>query len=401
MHPSRQAVTPARAGLALVALAILWRVIHVNAVVYGEDGRPRIESRATAALAAAPDDSSAVRAALRANPAQVAALLVLAGDHEREGRREDAGTAYDAAYRLAPLDRQVLHAGSAFYLREGRVDEALPLMDRLVEHYPEDRATAFPVMAEILASRRHAAAWDRVIARDPEWAGAFVVASCASGLEPSLLMPLFLSRVAAGRARPEEGACLVDRLRRANRWDDAYQLWLNTLPRERLADVGSIFNGGFEFEPSGVGFDWIVARQPEKETGHAVEIARTLGSPGKHALKVRYNGKRQAGAPILQYLALAPGRYEVSGLARPDAMRVGRGVQWALHCAGEGVAGATLARSERFTGSSEWRRFAFGVDVPASCPGQLLVLEPAGPEESAAYIAGVAWFDELAARRLP
>jgi hypothetical protein len=394
-------VTPARAGAVLVALALLWRVIHVNAVLYDDNGRPRIASLTPAAVGEAPDDRASVVTALRANPAQVAALLVLARGFEREGRPADAAKAYDAAYRLAPLDREVLRAASAAFLREGKVDEALALMDRLVEHYPEDSALAFPVMAEILAGGGHADAWNRIMARDPAWAGAFLASSCAKGADPSILMPLFMSRVAAAKVQPEETACLVDRLRRANRWDEAYQVWLNSLPRERLSEVGAVFNGSFEFAPSGLGFDWIATRLPEREVGHAVEIARSTGVAGKRALKVSYNGKRQGGVPILQYMALAPGRYEVSGLARPDAMRVGRGVQWTVRCAAEGSAGAILAQSERFTGSSEWRRFAFDVVVPAACPGEVLQLEPAGPDESAAYITGAAWFDDLAARRMP
>ncbi len=401
MPPSAISVRPAGAGAVLVALVLLWRVIHVNAVLYDDDGRPRIASLTPRAAGEVPDDRAAVVTALRENPAQVAALLVLARDFERQGRPGDAAKTYDAAYRLAPLDREVLRAASASFLREGKVDEALVLMDRLVEHYPEESARAFPVMAEILATGRHADAWDRIMAGDPGWTGAFLVSSCAKGVDPSLLMPIFMSRVAAAKAQPGETACLVERLRRANRWEEAYQVWLNTLPRERLADVGWVFNGSFEFEPSGLGFDWIATRQPEREVGHAVEIARTTGGAGKRALKVSYNGKRQAGTPILQYLALAPGRYEVSGLARPDAMRVGRGVQWTVRCASEGSAGPLLAQSERFTGSSEWRRFAFEVVVPATCPGEMLQLEPAGPGESAAYIAGAAWFDDLAARRMP
>jgi hypothetical protein len=256
-------------------------------------------------------------------------------------------------------------------------------------------------MAESLASGRNAGTWKRILESDPAWVGAFVLSSCASGADPSIVMPLFLARAARATARTEEVACIVDRLRRADRWDEAYQAWLNTLPRERLADVGAIFNGSFEFSTRGTGFDWVVSRQPERETGHSVEITRTIGAAGVLALKVSYNGKRQSGTPVLQYLALAPGRYEVSGLGRPDGLRVGHGIRWTLRCVTAGMTGGMLAQSERFTGSSEWRRFAFPADVPAGCRGQVLQLEPAGSEESAAYIAGVAWFDDLSARRIP
>jgi hypothetical protein len=385
----------------LVAMLILWRIIQVNAVLYDPNGRPRLPSFSATGIAGAPEEHASLVSVVRHNPAQVAALLLLARNFEEESRAGDAARSYEAAYQLAPLDREVLVAASSFFLRQGQVDEALVLLDRLVEHYPETWERAFPVLAENLASGGHAGVWDRIAARDPAWLGAFVVSSCRAGVEPAVLMPLFMSRASASRAQPAETACLVDRLRSAERWDEAYQVWLNTLPRERLADVGSVFNGSFEYAPSGVGFDWIPTRGVERDVGHSVEMARSTGGAGKRALKVIYNGKRQGGIPIAQYLLLAPGRYEIGGLARPDGMRVGRGVQWTVRCVNEGVTGAIVANSERFTGSSEWRRFAFDVTVPASCRGQILQLEPAGPGEGATYLAGVAWFDDLSARRAP
>jgi hypothetical protein len=210
-----------------------------------------------------------------------------------------------------------------------------------------------------------------------------------------------MKRVASASAKTAEAACLVERLRGAGRWDDAYQVWLNTLPPERLGDVGFIFNGSFEFPPSGIGFDWMPTRQIERESGHSVEIARTTGGNGRRSLKVSFNGKRQAGIPIAQYLALAPGRYEITGTGRSDAMRAGRGVHWTVRCVTGAIPGAAIAASERFTGSSDWRAFEFALTVPDSCPGQVLQLELVGAEEGPAYVTGAAWFDDLALRRVP
>jgi hypothetical protein len=391
-------VTPARAAALLVALVLLWRVIQVNAVLYDDSGRPVLPSIPGEALAVQPGaDRDAIVAALRDNPSQVAALLVAARRLEKESPRE-AAQAYAVAYELAPLDREVLHAASVFFLRQGRFPEAFALLDRLVEHYPDTRERAFPVFADLLASKDAEAAWSRIIARDAAWIGAFVTASCARGVDPALLVPLFMSRVAAGRATPTESACVIDRLRGAGRWDEAYQVWLNTLPRDRLSDVGFVFNGGFENAASGLGFDWMPTRLAERDAGHSVEMARNAGgAAGKRALRVSYNGKRQATHPIAQYLVLPAGRYEFGGLARLEGMRVGRGVQWTVRCVDRGKPGPIVARSERFTGSSDWRPFAFGADIAPACAGQILQLEPVGIEEGAVYLTGTAWFDELAA----
>jgi hypothetical protein len=213
-------------------------------------------------------------------------------------------------------------------------------------------------------------------------------------------VPLFLKRVAAGRATAPETACLVDSLRAAGRVEEAYQVWLNTLPRERLGDVGFVFNGNFEYLPSGIGFDWTLAKQPEREVGHVADIVQASGAVGKRALRVAYNGKRQTGNAAAQQLALAPGRYEMGGFGRPHQMSVGRGVQWVVRCSAAGKPRASIGASERFTGSSEWRRFIFEVDVPAGCRGQVLQLEPVGADEGPAFLGGTVWFDDLLLRRL-
>lgn len=386
-----------RIAVAALALAILWRVIHVNAVLHDEDGRPRLPAFAQD-LGAAPADREVLRAELRENPANVAALLLAAREAERRASFDEAARAYAAAYQVAPLDREVLHAASVFYLAQGKAAEALVLLGRLVEHYPATREHAFPVIADMLARREPAGAMDAILAREPSWLGGFIVSSCKRGVDPAVLAPLLMRRIAAASAKPAETDCLMERLRGSGRWDEAYQVWLNTLPRERLNDVGFVFNGSFEFAPSGVGFDWMPTRQTEREVGHSVEMARTTGGAGRRSLRVTYNGKRQSGMPIAQYLRLPPGRYEFFGLGRSDAMRAGRGVHWTIRCVKDGVAGAAIATSERFTGSSEWRRFGSEVAVTPACPGQILQLEPVGADESAAYITGAAWFDDLAFR---
>jgi hypothetical protein len=90
----------------------------------------------------------------------------------------------------------------------------------------------------------------------------------------------------------------------------------------------------------------------------------------------------------------------MSGLARPQSITAGRGVQWTLRCVKHGQVQPALANSERFVGSSEWRRFSFEVAVPNDCHGQLLQLEPLGLADGTVYLAGTAWFDDLVLRRL-
>jgi len=390
-----------RFAIAALSIVLLWRIVQVNAVLYEEDGRPRLPVVAGSATfpPTAAAEREALAAALRDNPAQVAALLGLAREYEGGPDSSLAGPLYAAALRLAPLDREVLYASAGFALRSGQSEQAIALLARLVDHYSEFRDRVFPVLAASLASGQDAAAWQALFAQDASWLGGFVVATCRRGTDPLLLAPIVAKRTALGRTTLEETSCLVDRLRVANRWSQAYQVWLNSLPRERLVDVGLVFNGAFEYLPANAGFDWIADLGAERQTGHVVELVTGPGVQGKRALRVTYNGRRQSGVPIAQYLALAPGTYDLSGSGRPDGLRLGKGVQWMVRCVADGVPGTAIASSERFVGSSEWRPFSFEVVVPEPCRGQVLRLELAGAEEGAAYLSGVVWFDGIVARR--
>lgn len=388
-------------GIAAIALVLLWRIVQVNVVLYDENGRPALPRAASGALA----DEAAVSAferralveVLRRDPAEVAALLMLARDDERRSDLAAART-YRAALDLAPLDREVLATAAAFFMKQGAVADAFVLLDKLVDQYPDTRINVFPVMAQLLDLPAYARQWQAAVARNPEWLGAFVLASCERGMDPAMLALLLGRRVLTDT---RAAGCIVDRLRKAGRWDEAYQVWLNSLPREQLRDVGFVFNGGFELAPSAMGFDWMLARQPEREVGHAAEIVPALGAVGKRALRVSYNGKRQNGIPAAQYLMLVPGRYELNGRARIDRLRSGsKGVQWTVRCMARDGARSVVASSGGFVGSSEWDRFAFSFEIPRDCRGQVLQLEPASPEGATVFLAGTVWFDDFSIRRV-
>lgn len=372
----------ARLAIAAALAMLAWRSIHVNAVVYDEHNRP--VTRPAPGMA----PGLAATRALHANAADVRALLLVARDKDASGDAAGSAAAYGRALALAPVDRVALHEAAAWDLRNGRIAEAIVRMDLLASHHPETRPAVFDVFGRMLARPEHRALVEERAARGPEWAGAFVIFACGR-LDPLHAAPLFMRRAASGKAPPEEARCVIDRLRRAGHWPVAYQAWLNSLPRARLADVGHVFNGGFEHPASGVGFDWIVA----EDAAQAVEFTPAPGASGQRALRVTYSGSRIAAPALRQYLALSPGRYELSGRVKLEGLSSVRGVRWTLRCEAPGR--APLASSERFLGSVPWRAFAAAATVPAECPGQVLALEPEGLDEGTTFVSGSALFDEL------
>lgn len=392
-------LTLSRLALVAIALALLWRIIQVNVVMYEDTGRPRVVSRELLqSPQAGSSDRAALQQVLRRNPGEVAALLMLARSLQAEGDEAGASRAFRVALGIAPLEIGTLSFAADHFLRRG--DPAgIELLGRLAAHYPESREQVFAALVQVMASGRHRDALDALFRENQPWVGAFVADSCVRGVDLAVLMPALLRRSAAGQGAGAETACAIDRLKAAGRWPEAHQLWLNTLPAERLRDVGFVFNGSFEFAPTDRGFDWILQSRSEREAGHAAQVFQVPGAAGKRALRIAYNGRRQNGVPVRQFLALAPGRYELTGMGRPDGIKAARGVHWTVRCMESGKPQGVIASSERFLGSSEWRRFAMELLIAHACPGQVLQLEPVGDDGALAFVSGNAWFDDLRVRR--
>jgi hypothetical protein len=385
----------ARAAIVAVSLLLLWRAIHVNVGLHDESGVPRVAAEPPRAGAGTGRDEDALRRLLDENPAEIAALLMIAQERERTGDLEGASKAYRVVLDLAPRDRQVLALASAHFLR--RDDPAgLELLAQLADGHPAARPDVFPAMARLLASPRHRAAIARIAVRDAAWVGPFLADACRRGTDPSLIAPLVMQAAPSAKA-PDAAYCVIDRLRGTGQWEQAYHLWLNLLPRERRARLGYVFNGGFETPPSHLGFDWILQQAPEKQAGHTAEIVRVPGTAGQRALRVAYNGNRQTGVPARQYLLLPEGRYELTGSGRPEGIKAARGLHWTVRCVKADQVSEIVARSERFIGSSDWRRFSLEFAADGACSGYALQLEPVlAREGEVAFVSGVAWFDDLA-----
>jgi hypothetical protein len=372
-----------RAAIVAGTLVLAWRIIAVNAVSYDITGRP-----------VGPGDGTVgdLTARVQENPGDVYALVSLARNEARRGDVSRAGSQLAAAAGLAPVEPIVLEADAESLFVRGQVAQGAARLSQLATiHGNYDRW--FPVFSRLLAARDPAL--QRIAAGNPKWLGAFILDQCAKGADAMLLAPLLDFRGSAkARAQPAEIECVTERLRGAGRWREAYQVWLNALPRERLASVGFVFNGSFEYPASGVGFDWKPDAAPERNSGHAVEHAPSREGRGDRALRVTYTGKRQVSPAVVQYLSVPPGRYELSGWARVDHLNSPRGVQWIVRCASDENA-VVIGASERFLGSSEWRRFSLDVDIPSRCAGQALQLEPVGMAQGTTFLTGTLWFDDL------
>jgi hypothetical protein len=173
-------------------------------------------------------------------------------------------------------------------------------------------------------------------------------------------------------------------------YDLAYYTWLQFLPADQLQKVGNIFNGSFEFDASGIPFDWTWTEKP----GARIEISRLPDQEPKQALHVELGPGRVDFPGVKELVMLPPGSYQFR--AKYTAEIIGkRGLLWRVRCAGKN--GSALGESEPILGhQADWQSLQFSFNVPkADCPAQYVVLDSGARSSSEQFITGSAWFDEL------
>ena len=388
-----------------VALLLVWRVVVTGSAQLLEGSSTTDPDRVVAPLDASTPDR-VWRERLARNPTDYVALVVLGLQLERQGKIDEARSAMREAMRLAPASRQLLLEAAAFHLRVGEEAPALAILRRAVDLYPEVGNSAWPVFVAVLDAGRGGEFFALAAKDNPDWWPAFFGHACAKAVDVNAVERVFAARAATGMVTPGERSCVVGRLQRENRWANAYQVWLNSLPAEQRQRVPYVFNGGFELPLTNLGFDWLT---PTLD-GVAADAQPIDGATGRRALRVEFVNKRWAGPPVLQYLMLFPGKYELEGRSRSDGLETWLGVQWGLYCVAGAAAGAEarqLARTDRFLVASEWESFREAFVVPKDCPVQLLRLELANPRRDAdtpgnvaARLRGTVWFDDFRVRSL-
>ena len=174
-------------------------------------------------------------------------------------------------------------------------------------------------------------------------------------------------------------------------YDLAYYTWLQFLPAEQLNKVGNLFNGSFEFDPSGLPFDWVWTEKP----GATIEIAAPPDREEERALSYR------VWAWARRFLR----HYSTDHVASRQLSVSRAGTKQTLSasgaCSGGSPAlvyeGVPIGESAMINGQdSSWQDFQFSFNVPDSdCPAQYVTLASGARSASEQFISGTIWCDDL------
>ncbi len=334
--------------------------------------------------------------ALKLNPGDGRIAMSLAASLKQFGDKERADAFADQSVILLPDDANTLLQAGDYWWRGGEYSRAVESWGRALSHEPAVNQKLFPVFLRIMEQAGGMEVMRDTLIAVPAWFNDFFEYVMTNASNDQLVRRLFaLRNEAAVPVTLAEQKSYLRFLEAERRWDEAFVVWANSLRRENLSVMGQPVNGGFEVEPTGVGFDWRVREDPAV----LIKTDYTYGISGHKALHIIFRGQRVNFRHIEQLMILQPRKYRFRGQVRPDSLQAAAGVQWQLTCVGGKE--QPFARSNRFIGVDQWRTFSFDFKVPRQdCDGQVLRLVSVTQGVEDPVYKGEIWFDDLSIEAL-
>ena len=343
---------------------------------------------------ASTDLSAAAQLAKRAievEPLARNALAVLGTIAVQQGDSTRADTLMNMAAVRAP--RSLLPQGYIYAQALGAGDfrRAGTALDAILRARPtavDEASGTIPAFTRDAGGSEELA---RLLASDPPWRASLLRALFQQWQEPDGLIRLVaLVNDGPMPLRSEEFSVYLSKLIEVGRFEEAYLLWLQNLPPDRLSNLTLLYNGRFQYEISNLPFDWTI--QPVR--GAAVELVRGEET----VLRVGFSGARVPFSHVSHLLLLPPGEYRFSGLVKAERLQNERGLRWRISCLEDSQ--GTLGESDPISGSTPWKQFQTDFSVPKSaCRSQMLRLELPARVALEQHISGTASYRALDIRR--
>lgn len=389
----------------VLLLVLAWRVLSLGIAdhfaetnpqraLFWRAGHPLANLRMAEQLVAVErwtDAEKHAKAALASNRLDGRAYRVLAQVELARGRLGQARELYQKAVRWAPRDLQSHLWLFQNALRRRDAVAAIRHMDALFRLRPSLLAE-MRLQAEIMAvNPATRAELANLLLQAPPWRAAYINGLGKSGLATDALAPLFELLGTRAEFRPGEINPWLDRLRKEQRFEQAYLTWANLLPESQRKKLGNVFDGGFELAPedhSGP-FSW----RSGSPNGSLVLWTETRGTVGESSYSVQFEGGRTPFADLSQTLVLPPGDWLLQWRAKAENLDSPRGLVWRIQCLPAGR--NNLADSAAMSGSFDWREHELAFTVPPECRGQTMTLMIPARIPSETQISGSLWLDEV------
>ena len=230
------------------------------------------------------------------------------------------------------IKRSRRHTAALLWLLNDRTyhkdyEAALDHANLLLRTNEELTESVFSYMAPIAEDPDGRSLLVQELAKAPPWRKAFLDALPLYVKDPNAPLELMIALQERG-APPtnKELAPYLTYLINGNSVEAAYKAWLQFLPKEERDAPGLITHPNFERDPTGLVFDWQIARGI-----NAISEILPLDDHTGRALHVRFGGGRAQFPEVSQVLRLVPGKYRLEGKFR-GSITAKRGLRWQIRC---------------------------------------------------------------------
>jgi Tfp pilus assembly protein PilF len=327
--------------------------------------------------------------AARLSPNDYLAWLALGNARERSGDGRGAESALRYAADLAPNYASVQWALGNTLLRRNKTDQGFAELSKAIR---SDTKYALPAsVAAMQIFSNDAAAAIKALGNFPNANAA--IAQLVAGQERfSEAAEIWVAIPAESRVElKNEGEKLRAAMLAAKDLRNANAV-NSTLPDAVKAEIGKVYNGGFEAEvlPDGAAvFDW----QIQKGSSPVIGLSDTEKHSGQFGLAVVFNSPAgKMPRTISQTIAVEPGTSYNFRFFYRNGIKSGPGISWRIVNAEDN---SLIAESSPLEFSDGWLQADVPVAVPENCDGIIIRLAAAKCAALDCRIAGPVWFDDI------
>ncbi len=306
-----------------------------------------------------------IRTGLELAPLDARFYSLLGIAEERSGNQDVAERLYSRALTLLPTEIHALTRMAFLDVLQTRPVDAAKRLEIIARRWPNRWKTVEPLLPAILSDpQAYALLVDR-FATEKSLRN-FLIASLIQQKE--WMASAYTVLLEWHERGVPELADLINRLTTAfigqQLYANAYLLFLLTRGQDTGAEVGYIYNGGFQLPLSGNPFDWRIRPQ----TGVSFELntlaniaGESLASTPEQSLSIRFLDTPIQFNNIEQLIRLAPGKYNFTVDYSALDLKTPKPLQLVMRCVGDNRSLASMSFEQ---GSIEERTDSIPVQVP-------------------------------------